>query len=126
MSKYLDKFAVNAATWTPEHAAERRLARLEEIARRRTGDVLRAREEVALAVGLSPSQLERARRGRLKGIRARLANQIRDVFLAAMRNEIRGIEHEIERALADGAELDSHALGALAAATPAGESTGAT
>ena len=124
MSKFLDKFAKGTISMcslslTPEELASCRLERLEEIARREVGDLNIARALVARRLGVSPGQLERARRKRLKGIRAALADRIRDAFLAALKNEKRGIEDEISKALAGGAELDSHEMGAFQAAMAA-------
>ena len=123
--RYWDKFTpraiMNARALTPEDLAAYRLKRLEGAARAEVGDLEAARRLIAHRLGCSPGQLERARKRRLKGIRAALADKIRDLFVAALRNEMRGMRDEIEQALADSPDLDSLEVGVVLAALDARE-----
>ncbi len=111
---------MTSAAWLLDEKAKLRLRLMETLLAERFGSRSVARETVAEMVGLPASSLERARRGRAKGVKASVSEAIREAFIWLIEHEMKALEHELGLAR-DGAEdlapaAESEAIGSLIAA----------
>ena len=113
MSRFMDKTAmsVDALTGMRGDQLVARVAKWLDIIEGseicRTGDLVRARGEVAEALKIAPGTLERIRRRRVKDVRGTVLAAIRGRFAEVARQQIRGLEDELSIALAMGLPMDS-------------------
>ena len=94
--------------------ARERLARLDALFRRRSGEGWRA--HLARALGCAPGTLENLRRARLKGVRAALAERLSALLVRELAREIENLEHELAMARAGARRVDADAQRAAVSA----------
>jgi hypothetical protein len=109
-SRFRDKFAMTCRAASPDDIAAERLAMMEGWRTREGRGREAAREALAREVGVSPGQLERVRRRRVKGVRAWISEAIRTAFANALEREIASLTHELAVARAAGLGDDQAAM----------------
>ena len=74
--------------------------------KRRDGvDAEQAKAAVARVLKAAPGTIENITRGRVKDIRRRLSDRIREAFIGSLEREIAALEHELQLARACGHQL---------------------
>lgn len=95
-----------------------RLQTIETFEARRLGSMTRARASVAAAIGLSESSLDRVRRGRVKAVKAFVAEAVCAAFVEVLSREMTRLQDELAlaggRPLAADEEGEARAAGAAA------------
>lgn len=94
-----------------DERARRRLELVELFEALRLGSRTRARAAVARRVGLPETSLERVRRGRVKGIKAYVAEAVRGAFVAVISRELSELAQDLELARRGALAADELARG---------------